>query len=196
MEEIARQFREELQEIVDRYKTRLSIPRIMHVAQDVFHKTLSIRYHPELHKTLSNEYYKELYSNESQPGVRMKYILLWIWQFPQNIIGFIFSRFACKRTEEYYIVPFAFGCGVTLGEYIIFDKNAIVDVNDINHEKGHRIQSRYLGVFYLLVIGLPSMIGNIYDRTFHSRWHVTRRIDWYYGQPWEESADKLGGVKR
>ena len=47
MEEIAQQFREELQEIVDRYKTRLSVPRIMHVAQDVLHKTLSIKYHPE-----------------------------------------------------------------------------------------------------------------------------------------------------
>ena len=49
MEEIASQFREELQEIVDRYKTRLSVPRIMHVAQDVFRKTLSVRYNPELH---------------------------------------------------------------------------------------------------------------------------------------------------
>ena len=47
MEEIAQQFREELQEIVDRYKTRLSVPRIMHVAQDVLHKTLSTKYHPE-----------------------------------------------------------------------------------------------------------------------------------------------------
>ena len=184
MEEIAQQFSKELQELLDRYKTRLSVPRITHVAQDVFHKTLSIKHNPELH------------SNENQPGARMKYILLWIWQFPQNIIGFIFSRFACKRTMEYYIVPFAFGCGVTLGEYIIFDKNAIVDVNEISHEKGHRIQSKYLGVFYLLVIGLPSMIGNVYDRVFHSSWDVTRRIDWYYGQPWEKSADKLGGVKR
>ena len=187
MEEIAQKFREELQEIIDRYKTRLSVPSITHVAQDVFHKTLSIKHNPELHKILANE---------NQPGVRMKYILLWIWQFPQNIIGFIFSRFACKRTMEYYIVPFAFGCGVTLGEYIIFDKSAIVDANDISHEKGHRIQSRYLGVFYLLVIGLPSMIGNVYDRVFHSSWDVTRRINWYYGQPWERSADKLGGVKR
>ena len=49
MEEIALQFCEELQELVDRYKTRLSVPRIMHVAQDVFNKTLSIKYHPELH---------------------------------------------------------------------------------------------------------------------------------------------------
>ena len=49
MEEIALQFCEELQELIDRYKTRLSVPRIMHVAQDVFNKTLSIKYHPELH---------------------------------------------------------------------------------------------------------------------------------------------------
>ena len=58
MEEIAQQFREELQEIVDRYKTRLSVPRIMHITQDVFHKTLSVRYHPELH---SKEVIKGVY---------------------------------------------------------------------------------------------------------------------------------------
>ena len=49
MQEIARQFREELQELIDRYKNRLSVPHIMHIAQDVLHKTLSIKYHPELH---------------------------------------------------------------------------------------------------------------------------------------------------
>ena len=60
MEEIAQQFREELQEIVDRYKNRLSVPRIMHVAQDVFHKTLSVRYHPELHSKLNIETMEEM----------------------------------------------------------------------------------------------------------------------------------------
>lgn len=55
MEEIASQFREELQEIVDRYKTRLSVPRIMHVAQDVFRKTLSVKHNPELHSKLNIE---------------------------------------------------------------------------------------------------------------------------------------------
>ena len=49
MEEIAQQFHEELQEIIDRYKTRLSVPRITHVAQDVLHKTLSVKHNPELH---------------------------------------------------------------------------------------------------------------------------------------------------
>lgn len=49
MQEIAQQFRKELQELLDRYKTKLTVPRIMSIAQDVFHKTLSIKYHPELH---------------------------------------------------------------------------------------------------------------------------------------------------
>lgn len=49
MQEIAQQFSEELQELIDRYKTRLSVPRIMHITQDVFHKNLSVKYHPELH---------------------------------------------------------------------------------------------------------------------------------------------------
>lgn len=69
MEEIAQQFREELQEIVDRYKTRLSVPRIMHVAQDVFHKTLSIKHNPELHSKLNIETMEEMakeYANHNR----------------------------------------------------------------------------------------------------------------------------------
>ena len=56
MEEIANQFREELHCLIDRYKNRLTVPRIMHVAQDVFHKTLSIKYHPELHSKVINHF--------------------------------------------------------------------------------------------------------------------------------------------
>ena len=39
MEEIALQFCEELQELIDRYKTRLSVPRIMHVAEQFLRDT-------------------------------------------------------------------------------------------------------------------------------------------------------------
>lgn len=57
MEEIASQFYEELQELLDRYKNFMSVPHIIHVIQDVFHKTLSVEYHPELH---SKEIIKDL----------------------------------------------------------------------------------------------------------------------------------------
>ena len=56
MEEIASQFYEELQELLDRYKNFMSVPHIMHVIQDVSHKTLSIRYHPELHSEAAKEF--------------------------------------------------------------------------------------------------------------------------------------------
>ena len=34
----------------------------------------------------------------------------------------------------------------------------------IKHEYGHQKQSLYLGWFYLLIIGIPSFLGNIWDR--------------------------------
>lgn len=69
MEEIAQQFREELQEIIDRYKTRLSVPRITHVAQDVLHKTLSVKHNPELHaKEMADIWLDERYLKDM--GIR------------------------------------------------------------------------------------------------------------------------------
>lgn len=47
MEEIACQFREELQELLDRYKNRLTNPQIMHIAQPVFTKTIGFKDNPE-----------------------------------------------------------------------------------------------------------------------------------------------------
>lgn len=47
MEEIARQFCEELQELLDRYKNRLTNPQIMHIAQPVFTKTIGFKDNPE-----------------------------------------------------------------------------------------------------------------------------------------------------
>lgn len=46
---IEKQFCEELQELLDRYKTHLPVPTIMRNAQKIFHNTLSFRVHPELH---------------------------------------------------------------------------------------------------------------------------------------------------
>lgn len=135
----------------------------------------------------------------------MKY-LLWIWQLPQNIIGFIFARFLSKESSTAYTYKNRYvkvfysshvmGTGVCFGEYIILDYNKYYNrmasyvIQTISHEAGHRRQSRMLGPLYLLVIGLPSAIGNIIQRLFH------KPSSWYYKQPWEAWADKLGGVHR
>lgn len=43
-------FKEELQELLGRYKESLAAPTIIVIAQRVFNKTLSIKSHPELYK--------------------------------------------------------------------------------------------------------------------------------------------------
>ena len=69
---IEEQFCEELQELLDRYKTKMSVPDIMRNAQRIFHNILSIRTHPELHKIpLTHlEALKEFLKGDSQVGYR------------------------------------------------------------------------------------------------------------------------------
>ena len=84
--------------------------------------------------------------------------------------------------------------GISLGNYIIMNYEDKKD--GMRHEYGHSVDSRRWGHLYLLIIGLPSLLGNIYDRIFHKNWKWSDSCEWYYNQPWEKSADKNGGVDR
>lgn len=77
MTETEQQFSEELQELLNRYKNSLSVPRIMGIAQDIFHKTLSFRYHPELHN-LTEEHIQQIIT--SGPSFMEKYVLKGEWR--------------------------------------------------------------------------------------------------------------------
>ena len=70
-----KQFCEELQELLDRYKTRLSVPCIMRNAQRIFHNTLSFRCHPELHHINTIEAFKAEAANRKG---EWKWIQEWI----------------------------------------------------------------------------------------------------------------------
>jgi hypothetical protein len=127
----------------------------------------------------------------------MKNILLYIWQLPQNILGLLVVLITRAKHEPDlgFYCTYKFGWfGVSLGNYIIFGGSP--SKRSINHEKGHQKQSRYLGWLYLILIGIPSFFGNIWDRLVHKKWPVERQITWYYSQPWEKWADILGGVER
>ena len=125
----------------------------------------------------------------------MKKVLLWLWQLPQNILGLLVILFTgAKYCNKGCWVTTKCRFGVSLGNYIIFGQ-VVIDLC-IRHEQGHQKQSLYLGPLYLLIIGLPSITGNIYDRIAHKSWDLTDRLKWYYKQPWEAWADKLGGVVR
>jgi len=66
------QFCEELQELLDRYKTQLSVPAIMRNAQRIFRNTLSIRTHPELHPYAKSEldYLKKFLTEGPQARIK------------------------------------------------------------------------------------------------------------------------------
>ena len=124
---------------------------------------------------------------------KIKKILLYLWQLPQEIIGYFLVLILKGKQSKYgvigiYTVPNLFHSGISLGDYIIFDSRIELSEIDVLHEYGHQLQSRFLGPLYLLIVGIPSLIGNIYSR-------VKNKSDaWYYSRFPENWADKLGGV--
>lgn len=135
----------------------------------------------------------------------LKKIVLWIWQFPQNVIGLVISRTGVKSPDTneimFYCKKNFFHSAVSLGNYIIVDVSYLgrrrpALFQTLRHEHGHQLQSLKLGPLYLFAIGIPSLCGNIIDRIFHINWSREKRNRWYYSQPWEKWADKLGEVER
>lgn len=124
-------------------------------------------------------------------------VLSWLWQLPQNILGLLVIVITgAKKTEDgIWLCGYLFDSAVSLGDHIIFQKYRTTDIA-IKHEKGHQKQSRMYGWLYLLIVGLPSITRNIWDRLAHRRWSNSRRYTWYYSGYPEKQADRLGGVVR
>lgn len=124
---------------------------------------------------------------------KVKEILLYIWQLPQNLLGLLLRDINKGNDSEYEdaIVRRSTNMsgGISLGKYIIISQWATKKT--IKHEYGHCRQSKYLGWLYLFVIGLPSIC-----------WAGLHRLDcvaykWHYYDFYTEKwADKLGGVER
>lgn len=123
----------------------------------------------------------------------IKNILLWIWQFPQHIVGLLILLFIKGEAKHkfdgityYFHDPFP--GGISLGNYMILgDKWS----QSIKHEYGHSLQSRMLGPLYLFVVGLPSIIwAGLYGSV------IRETHNGYYKFYTERWADKLGKVTR
>lgn len=119
----------------------------------------------------------------------MKKILLYLWQLPQNLLGLILLLWLNGEQRhkfediEFFYCP-GFSGGISLGKYIILGSECS---KSIKHEYGHCIQSRMLGWFYLVIVGLPSILHCwLCDHDKHP----------YYTFYVEKWADKLGGVNR
>lgn len=131
-------------------------------------------------------------------------ILTEIWQLPQHIIAYVIMLVNRKSIKlmvskdgiRYYLVDHLCDCGISLGNYIFLDNDADYSYITVRHEYGHQKQSLMLGPLYLIVIGLPSVIGNIIYRIKYKYFKKYYDYDSYYKQPWEAWADRLGGVVR
>ena len=69
MTKVEEHFCEELQELLDRYKTQLEVPTIMRNAQKLFYNTLSIKHHPELYPQEYIENNLKKYFTDEKEGV-------------------------------------------------------------------------------------------------------------------------------
>lgn len=135
------------------------------------------------------------------------YVIIFVlWQLPQFLLGLVIyfiNRTTFKRKlitkpdndcmwYEVNYVPWKLTSGLSLGQFIFCNR----DASDLTfmHEQGHAYQSKILGWFYLIVIGLPSFIWcGIY--TVLRKFKRFKNLDYYkfYTEAW---ADKLGNISR
>ena len=121
---------------------------------------------------------------------KIKFILYFLWQLPQNLFALLILPFLGKRklirTEKY---SYIFECnkmngGISLGNFIFLSTKSAKKEAVIQHELGHVQQSHMLGWLYLLIIGAPSLLNAVVGFT-----------ECYYEWYTESWANKLAGVK-
>jgi hypothetical protein len=117
-----------------------------------------------------------------------------LWEFPQLFLGYLFYLFLrkkiimTKKVHDFnvYFVK-GFPGGISLSRFIFLNEKDINDTSSLKHEYGHSLQSVYLGWFYLIVIGVPSLTRSLIWKIFK-----LKDADYYKGYP-EKWADDLGG---
>lgn len=121
-------------------------------------------------------------------------VLLFIWQFPQILVGWIVSLFYKVDNKVVYKdktirVCKRFPGGISLGNTIIVSRypNSKETWSTVKHEYGHTIQSKWLGWFYLFVIGIPSLLWALIHKPSMGSYYN------FYTERW---ADRLGNVQR
>lgn len=94
----------------------------------------------------------------------LKFVALFLWQLPQNIVAIVMLPFLGKLTlVKYDKYCFAFEGknmkgGISLGSFIFLSPYCAKRDTTIAHEYGHVYWSWKLGWGYLPVIGLPSIM--------------------------------------
>jgi hypothetical protein len=129
---------------------------------------------------------------------------LLFWELPQNILGASLyglqrARGNVKQTRferERIMIETSPTGAISLGLFVFYtnEDNFYVPVGreNIDHEYGHSVQSRWLGPLYLLVVGVTSELRVAYALA-HRIIKGKRWGGYYSGFP-ENWADRLGKV--
>jgi len=133
-----------------------------------------------------------------------------LWQLPQALLGYILLFIYRKNIvdvqeagsgggsilyalSDVYIVRGFLGGGISLGPVIIVSTECSGPTT-INHERGHSIQSLFLGPLYLLVVGLPSITMNLLSLLLFKLGYPRFAENYYLRWP-ESWADRLAGIE-
>ena len=113
------------------------------------------------------------------------------WGILQNLLGLVLFMFVASAGRYKGRVGRAFVCqvpfNVSLGCFIFVSDS--YDELLVKHEYGHTLQSLILGPFYLLVIGLPSMIWAGFFEKYRQKQGIS-----YYSFFTERWANSLVGI--
>ena len=115
---------------------------------------------------------------------KILYWIIWIWQAPQNIIGFLASLRLRSRIKigpagfKYIYSPGLWFPIVVLGEYIFIKEPGLC-----RYGYGRSILSMILGPLFLFLVSIP---GFIIVLTGNELWYM-----YFYANRW---SMKLGGL--
>lgn len=127
-------------------------------------------------------------------------IILAIWQLPQILLGLVMLLIFRNKTE--YTNPYngitvwninshgAFGTACFSTGPIIVTCSDKVEEDTLKHETGHSLSSIRTGLFYHIVISLPSVCLFWYRRI------AKKDMDFYYSHFPENLAEKHGMTNR
>ena len=121
---------------------------------------------------------------------KMKGLVKFLWQLPQNLIGLLLVMVVradtIKRVDGKRIwYSERMKGAVTLGEYIVInmDKYYSSPTSTERHEIGHYKQSLIFGWLYLFIIGIPSII--------HCSLHKGGNYGHFYTEMWADEVEEL-----
>lgn len=133
-------------------------------------------------------------------GKTLLNIVLAIWQLPQILLGLVMLLIFRNKTE--YTNPYngitvwninshgAFGTACFSTGPIIVTCSDKVEEDTLKHETGHSLSSIRTGLFYHIVISLPSVCLFWYRRI------AKKDMDFYYSHFPENLAEKHGMTNR